>query len=172
MNGRRNLNRAIEGDTVAIEIIEAPVSESGKPVASKSEDNERAAVPAVPVEIAEVDDEAEVFLNDDKDVNAEDNVGVKYAGKHPIKQTGDDRPKARVVGIIRQAKREFCGSLRPLTDDKCKLLECSRTVAGVIGAVINVLLGAWGSLQVCQWQRSKECSFPTISEYQISSLRY
>lgn len=146
VRGRRNLNRAIEGDTVAIEVTEAAASNVDKPVASKKKDNTSAVVPDVPVEIAEVDDEAEEFLDDDKDVNADEGLSMKCAETEHVKETGDDGPTAKVVGIIRQAKREFCGSLRPLTDDKCKALSCFCPSNAYTDAEISALLSLWSYL--------------------------
>lgn len=108
--GRTNLNRSLEGDVVAVEITSADRSgpESGN---SASTSHSPEGAPEVSAELQEVNEEAEAFADEADD--AED-----VAPEPESAQSSGTLREARVVGIIRRGRREFCGTLKPI--DKLK----------------------------------------------------
>lgn len=106
--GRTNLNRSLEGDVVAVEVVSPEIASPG--IVSQ-----RKADSGVSADLKEVDEEPEAFADEaEEDVEGEPDPAPGLDS-----QGAPDSPReARVVGIIRRGRREFCGTLRPI--DKLK----------------------------------------------------
>ncbi|OEH75169.1 RNB family domain-containing protein [Cyclospora cayetanensis] len=122
--GRTNLNRAFEGDVVAVEII------SDNPISAA---DPRPEVPQAPpveeggaglsAELKEVNEEADLFADDGGEGEVE-----------TVKDPETNKPscsslrEGRVVAIIRRGRREFCGTLRPIDEVKALSMPSSASV--------------------------------------------
>ncbi|KAG0616163.1 hypothetical protein M758_5G094800 [Ceratodon purpureus] len=94
IHGRQDMNRAFDGDVVAVELLPQSSwvgSEVGK-IADRDDEEEEEQVGLVP---ASADDAPREFKLED---------GKKAAG----------RPTGRVVGIIKRNWRQYCGSIEPM----------------------------------------------------------
>lgn len=120
--GRTNLNRALEGDVVAVQIIAADASANLPKRPSSSVGSPRE-VPSVPADLEELDEEAEAFA--DEEGNAES--GAESSEGEMASPASSAIREGRVVGIIRRGRREFCGTLKPI--DKLKALSMSNTAS-------------------------------------------
>lgn len=86
IQGRSNLNRAVDGDTVAIELL--------------AED--------------QWSSPSDIILQDEEEANVDDvleteKVLEKFVSSEKMQQT----PTGKVVGIIRRNWRQYCGILQP-----------------------------------------------------------
>lgn len=90
MQGRTNLNRAVDGDIVAIEILP---------------DNQWSA----PSEIVLQDEENTDDADDADDVTKDEKVLAKASSL----KTKEKVPTGKIVGIIRRKWRQYCGILQP-----------------------------------------------------------
>jgi exosome complex exonuclease DIS3/RRP44 len=127
LRGREAMNRAVEGDVVAVEVLpedqwQAPAARLPKPQAGERGtkftkwDGERAAA----ADGAEDEDEEGL----DEAHIAQVDPGEHYGGVVDALLTGTKRPTGRVVGIIRRnwRTRGYCGSLQPLKNEKAPSL--------------------------------------------------
>ncbi|KAL8272182.1 hypothetical protein Esti_003910 [Eimeria stiedai] len=140
--GRQHLNRAFEGDVVAVEILsadnegKAPNEEDGAAGAAAACDEVELGVSA---DLKDVDEEAEAFPDEDGEATAAaaTAAAAARAAEAPLRE-------GRVVGIIRRGRREFCGTLKPIDDLKGLSLPCLASVERVFVAadrrVPNVLI--------------------------------
>ncbi|PFH33293.1 RNB family domain-containing protein [Besnoitia besnoiti] len=115
IRGKKNLNRAVEGDVVAVQLLAHEAAASGDAEGVKQEIPQttsagRAAATAdeskfeAEAEIKEVEDDAQLFptaeMTDDEE------------NDEPAPLAAEDL-KGKVVGIIRKNRREYCGTIRP-----------------------------------------------------------
>lgn len=105
--GREALNRAFDGDVVAVELITGDVSPSGSGVTEASdptfEDSEDSG--------AQIWDPATDSASDDK--RAPSSSSAVSTGDGADAAATERRPHGRVVGIVRRSWRPFCGSIQP-----------------------------------------------------------
>lgn len=105
LQGREHINRAIDGDLVAIQLL--PKSQWKKPSDSFAANGTAAA-------------EAAEEADDDKEVQpepvgvAEPTVSLEQVALVQSDASQNAKPAGRVVGIIQRNWRKFCGSLEPL----------------------------------------------------------
>lgn len=90
MQGRTNLNRAVDGDIVAIEIL--PDSQWSAP--------------------------SEIVLQDEKNADDADDAddvseNEEVLAKTSLLKTKEKIPTGKIVGIIRRKWRQYCGILQP-----------------------------------------------------------
>lgn len=85
MQGRSHLNRAVDGDIVAIEIL--PDDQWSSP--------------------------SEIILQDEKGTDGEDVEDEKILNKQSSSKTQEKIPTGKIVGIIRRKWRQYCGILQP-----------------------------------------------------------
>lgn len=86
MQGRINLNRAVDGDTVAVEIF--PEDQWSSP--------------------------SEIVLQDEQGADADDvPEDEKLLIKQISSKTVEKTPTGKIVGIIRRKWRQYCGILQP-----------------------------------------------------------
>lgn len=114
--GRANLNRSLEGDVVAVEVI----SFGGVSSRIVSQINADSGVSA---DLKELDEEAEAFADDSGEDAAEEAHPDPNSESHG---SADSPRESRVVGIIRRGRREFCGTLKPVDRLKGTGLVASR----------------------------------------------
>ncbi|KAE8890822.1 Exosome complex exonuclease RRP44 A [Phytophthora fragariae] len=107
LQGREHINRAIDGDLVAIQLL--PKEHWKKPSDSFAANGTAAA-------------EAAEEADDDKDVQpepvgvAEPTVSLEQVALVQSDASQNAKPAGRVVGIIQRNWRKFCGSLEPPRD--------------------------------------------------------
>ncbi|KFG65374.1 RNB family domain-containing protein [Toxoplasma gondii RUB] len=126
IRGKKNLNRAVEGDVVAVELLaradqlksekeqtEEREEERREPSAKSPEEAETRVINEKAVaagnfmreseqDIQEIEDDARVFPTAEM---TDDELGPEDAD--------DEEMEGKVVGIIRKNAREFCGTIRP-----------------------------------------------------------
>ncbi|KAF1324731.1 Exosome complex exonuclease rrp44, partial [Globisporangium splendens] len=109
IQGREHINRAIDGDVVAIQLL--PKSQWKKPSDSFAASGSAAA------EALEEDDDLEREKEEDErpeDIGvAEPTVPLEQAALIQSDLTLSIKPAGKVVGIIQRNWRKFCGSLEP-----------------------------------------------------------
>jgi len=86
VQGRANLNRAVDGDTVAVEIF--PEDQWSSPSEIVLQDEENA---------------------DTDDVPEDEKMLIKQNSSKTVEKT----PTGKIVGIIRRKWRQYCGILQP-----------------------------------------------------------
>ena len=104
IRGRTNMNRAMDGDAVAIQIL--PKSEWRQP-------SDRLA-PAPSTSMEEEKQEEELELNNETSKHLDGSSSISV-GESELKNASSQgmRPTGKVVGIIRRNWRQYCGSLEP-----------------------------------------------------------
>lgn len=85
MQGRSHLNRAVDGDIVAVEIL--PDDQWSSP--------------------------SEIVLQDEKGADGDDEEDEKILNKQSLLKTQEKIPTGKIVGIIRRKWRQYCGILQP-----------------------------------------------------------
>lgn len=97
INGRQDMNRAFDGDVVAVELLPQsllPGSQAVKIADRDDEEEEEEPVGLVPASADDAPRESQVQENS--------------------QLTGSNRPCGRVIGIIKRNWRQYCGSLEPM----------------------------------------------------------
>lgn len=84
MQGRSHLNRAVDGDIVAVEML--PNDQWSSP--------------------------SEIVLQDEKGADAEDVEDEKIFSKQSSSKAQEKIPTGKIVGIIRRKWRQYCGILQ------------------------------------------------------------
>ncbi|KAG7397620.1 exosome catalytic subunit dis3 [Phytophthora boehmeriae] len=107
LQGREHINRAIDGDLVAIQLL--PKNQWKKPSDSFAANGTAAAEAAV-----EDDDDKEEAEQPEPVGVAEPTVSLEQAAL--VQSDASVKPAGRVVGIIQRNWRKFCGSLEPPRD--------------------------------------------------------
>lgn len=110
LQGREHINRAIDGDVVAIELL--PKSQWKKPSDSFAANGTAAAEAAEEAEDSRENDEDEQGREQAVGV-AEPTVPLEQAALIQSDATLSVKPAGRVVGIIQRNWRKYCGSLEP-----------------------------------------------------------
>ncbi|KAG1223994.1 hypothetical protein G6F35_004307 [Rhizopus arrhizus] len=84
--GRKNFNRCIQGDTVAVELLPKSEWKRGASVAIEEEDEEK--------------------MHGEEDI---EDIDKKNESAMDVDQSGEGEPTGKVVGIIRKKWRPYCG---------------------------------------------------------------
>nr|CEL66814.1 TPA: DIS3-like exonuclease 1, related [Neospora caninum Liverpool] len=123
IRGKKNLNRAVEGDIVAVELL-SPGAEQLKSQSEKAretgESNAKASTQAEAsgVDAAGLGDQGCMRESEQEIQEIEDDARVfptaEMSDEEPTPEEASDwELEGRVVGIIRKNAREFCGTVRP-----------------------------------------------------------
>ncbi|KAG2277881.1 hypothetical protein Bca52824_060436 [Brassica carinata] len=98
--GRSNMNRAFDGDIVAVELLPRDQWQEEKALSIAEEDEE------------EEDDTVHLAPNSADDAPRTSNLAQVTSGD---KNANPARPSGRVVGVIRRNWHSYCGSLEPMS---------------------------------------------------------
>ncbi|KAG7584150.1 Ribonuclease II/R [Arabidopsis suecica] len=97
--GRSNMNRAFDGDIVAVELLPRDQWQEEKALSIAEEDDEE-------------DDTVHLAPNSADDAPRSSNLSQESSGD---KNAAPARPSGRVVGVIRRNWHSYCGSLEPMS---------------------------------------------------------